>query len=178
MVFEVVVDDYAEVWVDGRLPAALGDAGGPVVGGFNAPNRVVLTADARPGQTFQIAVFGINGPISAAPQNYIWLRTAILDLFTPDSAAAVEHPAYEVEPVDAAIDTLLPPGTPLDRVAGGFEFTEGPVWAAGSCAAVQLANTNQVYRLNPRWPADPSSGRTAATAASTSGATSSPARTG
>jgi gluconolactonase len=30
VVFEVVVDDYAEVWVDGRLPLALGDAGSQV----------------------------------------------------------------------------------------------------------------------------------------------------
>src|SRR5262249_53838546 len=42
VVFEVVVDDYAEVWVDGSLPTALGDEGGPVVAGFNAPNRVLL----------------------------------------------------------------------------------------------------------------------------------------
>src|SRR5919199_5589661 len=67
VVFEVVVDDYAEVWVDGALPLALGQTGGQVVGGFNAPNRVVLTRDARPGQRFQLAVFGINGPISASP---------------------------------------------------------------------------------------------------------------
>ena len=66
--FEVVVDDYAEVWVNGELPHALGDTGGPVVGGFNAPNRVVLTRDARPGERFLIAVFGINGPISASPR--------------------------------------------------------------------------------------------------------------
>ena len=65
LVFEVVVDDYAEVWVDGKLPLSLGDAGAHVVAGFNAPNRVILTRDARPGQRFQIAVFGINGPISA-----------------------------------------------------------------------------------------------------------------
>ena len=36
VVFEVVVDDYAEVWVNGELPHALGDSGGPVVAGFNA----------------------------------------------------------------------------------------------------------------------------------------------
>src|SRR4051794_40756689 len=74
VVFEVVVDDYAEVWVNGELPLALGDSGGPVLVGFNAPNRVVLTRDARPGDRFVIAVFGINGPISAAPANYIWMR--------------------------------------------------------------------------------------------------------
>ncbi len=81
IVFEVVVDDYAEVWVDGELPLALGDTSGRVAGGFNAPNRVVLTRDARPGQTFQIAVFGINGPISASPRNYIWMRSATLDVY-------------------------------------------------------------------------------------------------
>src|SRR5207253_3733667 len=76
VVFEVVIDDYAEVWVNGKQPAALGDSGGPVVAGFNAPNRVVLTDHAQPGETFQIAVFGINGPISTSPHNYIWMRTA------------------------------------------------------------------------------------------------------
>src|ERR687897_3492674 len=67
VVFEVVIDDYAEVWVDGKLPLVLGLTGGQVVGGFNAPNRVVLTRHARPGQRFAIAVFGINGPISTSP---------------------------------------------------------------------------------------------------------------
>ena len=60
-----------------------------------------------------------------------------------------EHPAYEVDRVDAVIDTLLPPGTPLDRVAGGFEFTEGPVWARDGALLFSSPNTNQVYRLKP-----------------------------
>src|SRR3974390_649905 len=81
VVFEVVIDDYAEAWVNGELPIALGDRGGHGVAGFNAPNRVVLTRDARPGQRFVIAVFGINGPISVAPHNYIWMRTATLDIY-------------------------------------------------------------------------------------------------
>jgi gluconolactonase len=50
VMFEVSVDDYAEVWVDGALPLVLGASGGQLVKGFNAPNRVVLTRDARPGQ--------------------------------------------------------------------------------------------------------------------------------
>jgi gluconolactonase len=83
VLFEVVVDDYAEVWVDGVLAPVLGDSGGPVVAGFNAPNRVVLTRDAWPGQRFVIAVFGINGPISASPRNYIWMRSASLEFHSP-----------------------------------------------------------------------------------------------
>ena len=33
VVFEVAIDDYAEIWVNGELPHALGDTGGAVVGG-------------------------------------------------------------------------------------------------------------------------------------------------
>ncbi|HEY3011814.1 MAG TPA: hypothetical protein VGJ36_03635, partial [Gemmatimonadales bacterium] len=62
VVFELVIDDYAEIWVDGRLPLVLGQTGGRVIKGFNAPNRVVLTRDARPGQQIRLAIFGINGP--------------------------------------------------------------------------------------------------------------------
>ena len=80
VVFEVTIDDYAEVWVNGGLPHTLGDTGGPVVGGFNSPNRVLLTDDARPGDRFQIAVFGINGPISALPGNSIFLKATFLEL--------------------------------------------------------------------------------------------------
>src|SRR5918912_229577 len=73
VVFEVVIDDYAEVWVNGSLPLALGQTGGQVAAGFNAPNRVVLTRDAQPSETFTIAVFGVNGPISVSPHPYIWI---------------------------------------------------------------------------------------------------------
>jgi gluconolactonase len=29
--FEIVIDDYAEVWVDGKLPRVLGQSGGPLI---------------------------------------------------------------------------------------------------------------------------------------------------
>ncbi|MGY1616754.1 SMP-30/gluconolactonase/LRE family protein [Geodermatophilus sp. SYSU D00691] len=150
VVFEVVVDDYAEVWVDGRLPVALGDVGGHVVAGFNAPNRVVLTDDARPGQTFRIAVFGANGPISASPRNYIWLRTAVLDLYRPEQALATEAVDHGVTPGVAGLDAVLDREAPLERVAGGFEFTEGPVWTADGALLFSSPNTNHIYRWSPR----------------------------
>ena len=58
--FETAVDDAAEVWIDGELRRCPGQRGGTMVAGWNAPNRVVLTRDARAGQSFDIAVFGIN----------------------------------------------------------------------------------------------------------------------
>ena len=149
VVFETVVDDYAEVWVNGSQPLALGDAGGQVVAGFNTPNRVVLTQAARPGQRFTIAVFGINGPISASPANYIWMRTATLDFYAPDHARMAEKVPVEIVPADAssrALDAIVPPGACLERVAGGFEFTEGPVWTRDGALLFSSPNTNTIYR--------------------------------
>jgi gluconolactonase len=149
IVFEVVVDDYAEVWVDGRLPLALGQTGGQVVGGFNAPNRVVLTRDARPGQTFQIAVFGINGPISASPHNYIWMRTATLDVYAAERARAAHEVELALERTAAGLDSIVAPDARVEQVAGGFEFTEGPVWTADGALLFSSPNTNAIYRWDP-----------------------------
>jgi hypothetical protein len=77
--FRTTVDDYGEVWVDGKLPRSPGKGGEAIVAGFNTPNRVELK-DAKPGKVYQIAVFGINGPISAAPSNWIFLADTYLDI--------------------------------------------------------------------------------------------------
>jgi gluconolactonase len=149
VVFEVTIDDYAEVWVNGGLPHALGDTGGPVVGGFNAPNRVLLTADARPGDRFQIAVFGINGPVSASPPNYIWMRTATLDFYAAERARPAIAAGFEIDRVDRALDAVVEPDATLERVASGFVFTEGPVWSADGSLLFSSPNTNSIYRWHP-----------------------------
>jgi gluconolactonase len=145
VVFEVVLDDYAEIWVDGELPVALGDAGGRVVAGFNTPNRVVLTQDARPGQQFQLAVFGINGPISSSPQNYIWMRTATLDFYAAERTLASEQVPLRIE----GLEVIVPADARLERIAGGFEFTEGPVWTRDGALLFSSPNTNAIYRWTP-----------------------------
>jgi len=77
--FQTTVDDYGEIWVDGRLPRTPGKGGEAVVAGFNVPNRVELK-DPKPGKVYQIAVFGINGPISAAPSNWIFLGPTFVEI--------------------------------------------------------------------------------------------------
>ena len=149
VVFEVVIDDYAEVWVNGELPLALGQTGGQVAAGFNAPNRVVLTSDARPGERFVIAVFGINGPISASPRNYIWMRTATLDFYAHERARVGEAVEFVLERRSAALDAIAPSDARVERVAGGFEFTEGPVWSPGGALLFSSPNTNAIYRWTP-----------------------------
>jgi hypothetical protein len=49
--------------------------------GFNMPNRVVLATSAKAGDKFEIAIFGINGPISVAPPNFIWFREARVEFY-------------------------------------------------------------------------------------------------
>jgi gluconolactonase len=144
-VFEIVVDDYAEVWVNGQLTRGLGQQGGSLVAGFNAPNRVVLTRDARPGQTFDIAVFAANGPLSDPPANYIWVRSAAIDFYRP--RPGVREALLGVEQKDARLAVLLGDKPFLERLAIGFQFTEGPVWVPAEQALLfSDPNDNTIYR--------------------------------
>ena len=131
LVFETVVDDYAEVWVDGALPRQLGQVGGTVVAGFNAPNRLVVGRDVRPGQTIQLALFTMNGPVSAAPENYIWMRRARLDFYAGGSATAAgpEPPVIgRIERLDPRFDRLVGRDARIERLVDGFAWVEGPLW--------------------------------------------------
>ena len=80
-VLTVLVDDYAEVWVNGQIPRRAGYPSPATIQGFNIPNRVVLSEAVKPGDKFQIAIFGINGPISIAPANTVWFREARMEFY-------------------------------------------------------------------------------------------------
>ncbi len=160
LVFEIVVDDYAEVWVDGKLPFVLGQNGGTVAAGWNAPNRVVLTRDAKPGQKFQIAVLGINGPISTHPDTYVWVRSATLDFYKPGKLSSAREVKLEVDRKEPALDAIVPAHAKLEKLADGFAFTEGPVWidagnaafgpdAGEGCLLFSDPNNNVIYRMTP-----------------------------
>ena len=81
MAFSITIDDYAEVWVNGVMPRAAGRPSPATIQGFNMPNRVMLSEAVKPGDKFQIAVLGINGPISLAPQNPVFVREAKIEFF-------------------------------------------------------------------------------------------------
>ena len=80
-VLTAYVDDYAEVWINGQMPRRAGYPSPAAIQGFNMPNRVVLADPVKPGDKFQIAIFGINGPISVAPMNFVWFREAKVEFF-------------------------------------------------------------------------------------------------
>src|SRR6266481_2558194 len=145
--FEIVIDDYAEIWVNGKLPTVLGQNGGPVVKGWNAPNKVILTHNAHPGEKFQIAVFGFNGPVSKSPMNFIWVKSATLDFYKPGHGTGIQEVETKVLRKDPALDAIVSPVAKIEKLAGGFMFTEGPVWVRdGGYLLFSDPNNNLIYR--------------------------------
>ena len=148
--FETRLDDYAEIWVDGELPRAFGQSGGSVIAGWNAANRLIVARNARPGQHIQIAVFGINGPISNAPSNYIYVREAKLDFYrdsTVPIAVTPQEVNVQVERLDPRIDAIVPRNAKLFKLAEGFQFTEGPIWVrSGDYLLFSDPNHNGIYK--------------------------------
>lgn len=150
LVFETSLDDYAEIWVDGELSRSTGQRGGSVVAGWNSTNRLVVGRNVKPGQEIQIAIFGINGPISNPPTNYIYVRHARLELYPGSYAPAALTPAevnVEVERLDPAINAIVPLNPKIFKLADGFRFTEGPVWVRdGNYLLFSDPNSNVIWK--------------------------------
>jgi gluconolactonase len=147
VVFEVVVDDYAEIWINGAQPKALGQSGGAVIRGFNAPNRVVIARAVKPGQQIQLAILGINGPLSDPPANFIWVKSATLDFYKASTLKA--DAGWAVARKDPAIDAIVPSDFRVEKLASGFGFTEGPVWSRDGYLLFSDPNNNTIYRWAP-----------------------------
>src|SRR6266851_8062950 len=154
--FETSIDDYAEVWVDGELPRQVAQSGGSMIAGWNAVNRVTLARNVKPGQVIHIAVFGINGPLSDPPTNFIWMRLARLQFYDdPRSGEPMAVPSQEVnvqiKRVDPEIDRIVPANAKLFKLAQDFEFTEGPIWLAKTRQLLfSDPNANRIYAYDPK----------------------------
>ncbi|MEO8130348.1 MAG: SMP-30/gluconolactonase/LRE family protein, partial [Bryobacteraceae bacterium] len=152
-VFETSLDDYAEIWVDGELTRSLGQRGGSVISGWNSPNRLIIGRGVKPGQRIQVAVFGINGPISNPPTNFIFMRSARLSFHRADPGPVAIVPTevnVEVLRLDPAIDAIVPPNPKLFKLAEGFQFTEGPVWLREQQQLLfSDPNANTIYKYSP-----------------------------
>ena len=152
-VFETAIDDYAEVWVDGELARALGQMGGSVISGWNAPNRLVVGRNVKPGQKIQLAVFGANGPLSNPPTNFIWMRFARLSFYKAAPGPIAITPSevnVEVIRKDPAIDAIVGPNPKIIKLAEGFQFTEGPIWIRdGGYLLFSDPNANTIYKYAP-----------------------------
>src|SRR5438093_10406355 len=149
LVFSTSLDDYAEVWVDSEIPRAAGQSGGSMIKGWNAENRLIIGRGVKPGQTIQLAIFGVNGPISNPPTNYIYMKYAKLEFHkVPARPIAVGPHEVNVEVIrlDPAIDAIVPANPKIFKLAEGFQFTEGPIWVAPGYLLFSDPNANTIYK--------------------------------
>ena len=70
---------------------------------------------------------------------------------TPPSAPAHAAPAGvgKVDRIDPAFDTLVAPAAAIEKVAGGFKFTEGPLWRPDGTLWFSDVKDNVVRSLTP-----------------------------
>ena len=150
VVFQTALDDYAEVWVNGEITRYFGQKGGSIISGWNAPNRLIVGHNVKPGQKIQLAVFGINGPISNSPTNYIWVREAKLEFYTGETGPLAITPSevnVEVDRKDAGLDKIVGLNPKVFKLAEGFKFTEGPIWV-GDGLLFSDPNANTIYKYS------------------------------
>ncbi len=148
-VFEITVDDYSEIWVNGKQIRAFGQSGNGVISGYNTRNRVILTDHARAGDKFSIDVLGINGPLGMIPENYIWVRNAVIDFYKELPTNKDWKNIGKIYTIDEKLNRIITPGTNVEKVADGFSFTEGPVWHPDGYLLFSDPNTNVIYRYDP-----------------------------
>ena len=150
VVFQTALDDYAEIWVNGEISRFLGQQGGSVISGWNAPNRLVIGRNVKAGQKIQLAVFGINGPISNPPTNFIWVREAKLEFYKGDTNPMAITPSevnVEIVKKDEAIEKIVGANPKVWKLAEGFKFTEGPVWTNDGLLFSD-PNANTIYKYS------------------------------
>ena len=70
--FETNIDNYGEIWIDGKIDRSTG-----VIVGINAPQRVEVSGSAVAGARHVIACLVVNGPL-AEPRGGIFMRYATL----------------------------------------------------------------------------------------------------
>ncbi len=150
VVFQTALDDYAEIWVNGEISRFLGQQGGSVIAGWNAPNRLVIGRNVKAGQKIQLAVFGINGPISNPPTNFIWVREAKLEFYKASTEPMAITPSevnVEIVKNDAAIEKIVGANPKVWKLATGFKFTEGPIWTKDGLLFSD-PNENAIYKYS------------------------------
>ena len=148
-VFEIVMDDYSEIWVDGKQSQAFGQSGNGLIAGYNTRNRVILSNNAHPGQKFRIDILGINGALGKLPANYIWVRNAVIDFYTELPSNNSWKDIGKIYTIDQKLNNIIAPGTKVEKIADGFQFTEGPVWHPDGYLLFSDPNTNSIYRYDP-----------------------------
>jgi gluconolactonase len=77
------------------------------------------------------------------------VRSATLDFYRPEQIASTQTTTGRVVRLDPALDGIIAPGARLEKLAGGFQFIEGPVWHPDGYLLFSDPNANTIYRWSP-----------------------------
>jgi gluconolactonase len=72
-----------------------------------------------------------------------------LDFYKPGRIGRQAEVKADVRRVDPALDAIVPEGLSIEKLAGGFIFTEGPVWVPDGSLLFSDPNANTIYRWTP-----------------------------
>src|ERR1700756_5723596 len=75
-------------------------------------------------------------------------RSAVPATSDTQPAASVMAQEASILRNDPALDSVIAPGTIVEKVAGGFQFTEGPMWREGRLWFSDLVG-NKMYAVSP-----------------------------
>jgi gluconolactonase len=148
-IFEITVDDYSEIWVNGKQVQGPGQIGNGVISGYNSRNRIILSNHPKSGEKFSIAILGVNGPLGQIPDNYIWVRNAVIDFYKELPSNKDWKDIGKIYMINEKLNSIISTGTKVEKIAEGFSFTEGPVWHPNGFLLFSDPNTNTIYRYNP-----------------------------
>ena len=148
-IFEIVADDYSEVWINGKLRKSFGARANGVINGYNARQRVFLSDHAKPGETFDLAILVTNGPVADLPDNYVWIRSATLDFYQERPKNEAWQNLGQIIQIRDELKNVIDPKAKIEKLADGFQFTEGPVWHPDGYLLFSDPNTNVIYKYDP-----------------------------
>lgn len=98
-----------------------------------------------------VGAIGVSGNSPAEDERIAFAGAAVaaaLDGAAAGRAVGPEPVATTIVRMDPRLDAILPPDAVLERIATGFAFTEGPVWA-GDALLCSDPNRNRIYRWSP-----------------------------
>ena len=150
IIFEIVADDYSEVFINSKLNKSFGARNNGVIGGWNARQRVWLTDKARIGESFDISILVTNGPVADIPDNYVWIRSATLDVYKQKPVPNNWKNLGEVITIDNDLKKVIDPTAKIEKLADGFIFTEGPVWHPDGYLLFSDPNQNVIYKYDTK----------------------------
>src|SRR6202789_1302626 len=77
----------------------------------------------------------------------------ILAANAADSGSVSPTAGAEVIRLDKGLDSLIAPGTQIEKVAGGFKFTEGPMWREGRLWISDVVG-DKIFAVSPTGKVD------------------------